>query len=76
MHGGSSVPPMAATSPVAEKFVDDVDDALILEEVAVAVIAEEGEPRFDDQPVTSKAAIGSLLRDLRKVAVERVQHIV
>lgn len=56
------------------KFVGDVDDALILEEVAVAVIA--GEPRFDDQPVTSKAAIGSLLRDLRKVAVEQVQHIV
>jgi hypothetical protein len=39
-------------------------------------MAEEGEPGFDDQPVTSKAAIGSLLRDLRKVAVERVQHIV
>ena len=39
-------------------------------------MAEEGEPGFDDQPVTGKTAIGSLLRDLRKVAVERVQHIV
>jgi len=39
-------------------------------------MAEEGAPGFDDQPVRSKAAIGSLLRDLRKVAVERVQHIV
>ena len=60
--------------PVAKKFIDDVDDALVLKEVVVAVMAEEGEPGFDDQPVAPKAAVGTLPRDLRNVAVKGAQH--
>ncbi len=61
--------------PVGEEFIDDVDDALVLEEVVVAVMAEEGEPGFDDQPVTAKATVSALARDLRNVPMEGAPHI-
>ena len=48
---------LALVFPVAEEFVDDVDDAFVLEEVVVLGVAEEGEPGFDDQAVAGEATV-------------------
>ena len=59
--------------PVAEEFVDDFDDALVLEEIVVLIVAKHRQPGLNDQPVTRKAAIGAEPGDLRDVAVEGAQ---
>lgn len=61
---------LAAAVPVAEEFIDDLDDALVLEQVVVDVVVEEGEPGFDAQPVAGKAAVGAEPFDAADVAVE------
>ena len=38
-------------------------------------MAEEGEPGFDDQPVTGKTTVSALARDLRDVPMEGAPHI-
>ena len=60
----------ALLTPAAENFVDDLDHGLVLEDVAVAVVAEEGEPGFDGQPVAGEAAVGAEPFDAGDVAVE------
>ncbi|MBS1140745.1 MAG: hypothetical protein H6R13_2198 [Proteobacteria bacterium] len=65
---------LALPGPVAEEFVDDLDDGLVLEEVVVLVVTEEGEPGFDDQAVAGKAAVGAFPGNLRDVAVERATN--
>ncbi len=71
-QSGTSLP---CPFPVGEELIDDVDDALVLEKVVVAVMAEEGEPGFDDQPVTGKTTVSALARDLRDVPMEGAPHI-
>jgi hypothetical protein len=61
--------------PVAEEFVDDFNDAAFLEEVAVAPVAEKGEPGFDDQPVAGKATVGAKADDFGDVAVEGAREL-
>ena len=50
---------LALAGSVAEEFVDDLDDGLVLEEVVVLIVAEEGKPGFDDQAIAGKAAVGA-----------------
>ena len=45
--------------PVGKQFVDDFDDAFVLEEVVVLVVTEEGEPGFEGQLVAGKTAVGT-----------------
>jgi len=59
--------------PVTEQFVNDVDDAFVLKEIVVAVVLEETEPGFDDQPVTGKAAVGAKPGDIGDVTEEGPQ---
>lgn len=56
--------------PVGKELVDDVDDALVLEEVVVPGVAEEGKPGFDDQAVAGEATVRAVAGDARDVAVE------
>lgn len=64
---------LALVAPVAEQFVDDLDDALVLEQIAVAVVAEEGEPGFEDQAIAGETAVGAEAHDVGEVAVKRTQ---
>lgn len=65
---------LALPFPVVEQFVDDFHDALVLKQVVVLVVPEEGQPGFKGQLVTSKAAVGAKTGDLRDVAVEGTQR--
>lgn len=54
---------------VGEDLADDVDDGLILEQIAVPTLGQEGEEGFHDHAVAGKAAIGTELHGLRDIAV-------
>ncbi|NJZ80393.1 hypothetical protein GO302_04233 [Ralstonia solanacearum] len=59
---------------VAEQAVDHFDHRLVLEQEAVAPVAQEGQPGFDHQPVAHQAAVGAQLLEPRDVAMERPQR--
>jgi len=67
---GAFVSEPSEEASFGEQFVDVFDDAPVLEEIVVLVIAEEGEPGFDDQPVAGEAAVGAEAGDLCDVAMD------
>ena len=54
---------------VGEELAEDLEHRLVLEDVAVATLAQQGEPGFHDQSVTGETAVGAELQRLGDVAV-------
>lgn len=54
---------------VGEDLPNDVDDGLVLEEVTVPAVIEEGEKGLDDEAVAGQSAIGAELHGVGDVTV-------
>ena len=65
-------PPLSLV--VTKQAVDHLDDRHVLEQEAVAAVAQEREPRLDHQPVAHQAAVCTELLKARDVTVERAQR--
>ncbi|MNK42615.1 hypothetical protein D3C87_613060 [compost metagenome] len=64
---------LALALVATEHGVDDVEHVLVLEQAAVLAIPQEGDPRFDDEPVARHAAVARHALGLAHMAVEGAQ---